>query len=305
MEPQTYDQQQDNSIPPKPPDIDPKFTKPSFKDMLITQDPMLFANLGNDHDKSSILMDQDDQSNTQSLLPISEGIKCISLSPEDKTRIYEPWKHAIIIKLVGKRMLHHYLKKKIQELWKPSEDFQLIDLGMDYYIIKLKKKENMEKAMQQGPWFINGYFLSIIHWKPNFVATKERVTKSAVWIRLPRLPTEFYDAKILEKIGNAIGRLLKIDVCTSTTLRGRYARLCVELSLDMPVQPSIYVGHHKQTIHYEGENFLCTKCGRLGHIAQKCPFFLQLNKNIPNEITCKDPPSSKEGDQEVWTTVSF
>lgn len=122
--------------------------------------------------------------------------------------------------------------------------------------------------MHQGPWFINGHFFSIIRWKPNFVATQEKVTKLAVWIRLPQLPTEFYDGKILEKIGNAIDRLLKIDVCTSTTLRGRYARLCLELPLEMPVQPFIY----EQTIHYEGENFLCTKCRRLGHIAQKCPF---------------------------------
>lgn len=123
----------------------------------------------------------------------------------------------------------------------------------------------MENAIQQGPWFINGHFLSITIWKPNFVASKERLTTSAVWIKLPQLASEFYDSKILEKIGNAIGCLLKIDVCKSTTLRGRYARLCVELPLEITVQPFLYVGHHKQYIHYEGENFLCTKCGRLGH----------------------------------------
>uniref|UniRef100_A0A1U7WW10 Uncharacterized protein LOC104227795 n=2 Tax=Nicotiana sylvestris TaxID=4096 RepID=A0A1U7WW10_NICSY len=192
-------------------------------------------------------MDSEDQVVDQPTLTTSKGIKLITLTDEEKVRIYEPWKNSI----VGKRMLHHYLKRKIQELWKPTEDFQLIDLGVDYYIIKFKKKENMDKVMNQGPWFINGHFLSITRWKPNFVVTQEKVTNSAVWIRLPQLPTEFYDGKILEKIGNAIGRLLKIDVCTSTTLRGRYARLCVELPLEVPVQPFIYVGHHKQAIHYE------------------------------------------------------
>lgn len=55
---------------------------------------------------------------------------------------------------------------------------------------------------------------------------------TAVWIHLPNLPTEFYNGIILQTIRNSIGRLLKIDACTSATLRGRYARLCVELPMD-------------------------------------------------------------------------
>lgn len=43
------------------------------------------------------------------------GTKAISLTKEDKQRIYEPWKFSIIVKLFGKRIMHHYLKKKIQE----------------------------------------------------------------------------------------------------------------------------------------------------------------------------------------------
>ncbi|XP_070005255.1 uncharacterized protein [Nicotiana sylvestris] len=202
-------------------------------------------------------------------------------------------------------MLHHYFKKEIQDLWKPTEDFQMIDLGEDYYIIKFKNKDNMEKAIQQGPWFINGNFLSITEWKPNFVASKERLTTTAVWVRLPQLPTEFNDGKILEKIGNAIGRLLKIDVCISTTLRGRYARLCVELPLEIPVQPFLYIGQHKQHIHYEGDNFLCTNCGRLGHITKQCSF-IKLDAKVSKE-TIKEQAtiSMLENQQEEWKTVSF
>ncbi|XP_075092262.1 uncharacterized protein LOC142172523 [Nicotiana tabacum] len=211
---------------------------------------------------------------------ITECIKVIALSEDDRQRIYEPWKYAIIVKLVGKRMMHHYLQKKIQDLWRSTEDLQMIDLGENYYIIKFRKRDNMEKAIQQGPWFVNGHFLSITKWKPNFVASKERLTTTAVWIRLPQLPTEFYDGEILRKINNAIGRLLKVDVCTSTTLRGRYARLCVELPLEIPVQPFLYVGQHKQHIHYEGDNFLCTNCGRLGHTKNQCSFIKLDAKTI-------------------------
>lgn len=140
MDSQPYEQQQ-HTIPPKPPDIDQSMIKPSFKDMLTTSNPLLFTTIKNHQDIYPPMMDSEDQVVDQPTLTTSKGIKFITLSDEEKVQIYEPWKNLIIVKLVGKRMLHHYLKKKIQELWKPTEDFQLIDLGVDYYIIKFKKKE--------------------------------------------------------------------------------------------------------------------------------------------------------------------
>ncbi|XP_075110427.1 uncharacterized protein LOC142181308 [Nicotiana tabacum] len=202
---------------------------------------------------------------------VYQNMRQIILSEDDKQRIYNPWKYSLIIKLMGKRIVHHYLKRKTQELWKVDENYPLIDLGEDYYTVKLMKEESMIMILHNGPWFIKGYFLSVQKWVPNFVATKASQNYTSVWIRLPQLPTEFYDGIILTKIGNCIGKLLKVDACTSVTLRGGYARLCVELSLDQPIQTFIMIGHHKQRIHYEGEGFLCKACGRLGYSNQSCP----------------------------------
>lgn len=162
----------------------------------------------------------------------------------------------------------------------------------------------MERALHQGPWFISGYHLSVIKWKPNFVASTEKLTSTTIWIRLPQLPTGFYDGKILQKIGNSIGRLLKIDVCTSTTVRGRYAPLCVEIPLNTPVESFILIGNHKQAIHYEGEGLLCIKCGRLGHPCHQCTFqsenAQQHHKNAHTK-QCE----SETNQQGEWQTVSF
>lgn len=92
---------------------------------------------------------------------------------------------------------------------------------------------------------------------------------------MPQLPTEFYDGIILAKIGNAIDKLLKIDVCTSATIRGRYARLCVQLPPEQKVQSHILIGTHKQVILYEGDNSLCKVCGCLGHCSHPITHNLQ------------------------------
>lgn len=70
---------------------------------------------------------------------------------------------------------------------------------------------------------------------------------SAIWIHLPKLPNKFYDHAILTRIGSKLGKLLKTDICTSATLQGRYARLCIEIPLLIPVKTHIYIGILKQS----------------------------------------------------------
>nr|XP_009759323.1 PREDICTED: uncharacterized protein LOC104211883 [Nicotiana sylvestris] len=149
----------------------------------------------------------------------------------------------------------------------------------------------METALQKGPWFIFGNFLSVQCWEPNFVPSRAKQIFTAIWIRLPELPTKFYDEKILNKVGNTIGRLLKVDACTSAALRGRYARICVELPLNKQVKSSVWIGSHKQQILYECDKLLCLNCGFLGHSTGQCV----TTKIQPYTSITKGKDAEKEG----------
>ncbi|XP_070005350.1 uncharacterized protein At4g02000-like [Nicotiana sylvestris] len=168
----------------------------------------------------------------------------------------------------------------------------------------------MITALHSAPWFINGYFLSTRQWEPNFVAGKAKQIHTTIWVRLPQLSTEFYDGLILRKIGNSIGKLLKIDACTSSTLRGRYVRLCVELPLDQPVQQCILIGSYLQNLVYEGINFLCKSCGYLGHTVTSCtvttPKINNLQVPIAQEQGKEDQSlTTVPSPEEQWQVVSF
>ncbi|KAH0678628.1 hypothetical protein KY285_019702 [Solanum tuberosum] len=158
--------------------------------------------------------------------------------------------------------------------------------------------------------FVNGYFLSIKIWYPNFVALKAKKTKSAIWIRLPELQTEFCDHSILARIGKKLGELVKTDVCTSETLRERYAIICVEVPIGVPVQKYISIGHHKQPFNYKCSTILCARCGVLGHTIQICPkkHIAPMTQNDTMEMQV-DPihPTTKDADDKDGTCqiVSF
>nr|XP_009794210.1 PREDICTED: uncharacterized protein LOC104241008 [Nicotiana sylvestris] len=227
----------------------------------------------------------------------------IPLSPEEKERLYMPWKFSVIIKIFKRKMPHHMLRSRLINLWKPSEQLILVDLGWDFFIVKFSLEESMVKALHLGPWFVSGHFQSVRKWEPKFVPHEATLTSTAIWIRLPQLPTEFYDKVILEKVGRKLGKLLKIDQCTSSTLRGRYARICIQVPQETPVEISVIIGDQKQLVVYEGEGTLCTSCGRIGHTASKCNYkpHSSATVNGTQEFHQTDPtPEESE-----WKTVTF
>ena len=36
-----------------------------------------------------------------------------------------------------------------------------MDLGRDFFLFKFKAKEDMDKVLSGGPWFIGGHFVAI------------------------------------------------------------------------------------------------------------------------------------------------
>lgn len=166
----------------------------------------------------------------------------------------------------------------------------------------------MIKALHGGPWFILNHFLSVRKWEPKFIASSTQFTYSAIWVRLPELPTKFYDLEILQRVGSKFGHLLKVDTCTSTTTMGRYARICIELPLEKTLKTHVHIGHHMQILLYEGLNLLCTNCGGFGHAKGNCFFIAhisldQINKNeVANSFTTENIEQPQETE---WKAVNF
>lgn len=122
---------------------------------------------------------------------IGNGIKTITLSKEENERLRSPWKNFLIIKLLGGKTTHQYLRENLVSLWKVLEAFPLIDLDLDFYISKFMQSKSVSQVLQNGSCFINGHYLSIKNWEPNFVPQNKKVTYSVVWVSLPHLPTKF------------------------------------------------------------------------------------------------------------------
>ncbi|KAK7402242.1 hypothetical protein VNO78_14348 [Psophocarpus tetragonolobus] len=64
--------------------------------------------------------------------------------------------------------------------------------------------------------------------------------------------------------------MLKIDGVISNKAHGRFARICVEIDLDMSLQPKVIARGYILNLQYEGLHSICFKCHQYGHKDISC-----------------------------------
>jgi len=108
---------------------------------------------------------------------------------------------------------------------------------------------------------------------------------------------EYYVERILLALDAAIGTPIKVDLQTLDATRGKYARVCVEIRLDLLVVGRFWFKNHWFNIEYEGLHLLCTKCGLYGHVGNNCHVKKMTKQQVTTVESQKDDVSvSMEGE---------
>ena len=182
------------------------------------------------------------------------------------------------MKVIEKMVGYQVMSTRLLSLWKPSGRMDCVDFGKRFFLIRLSAKEDYGRALKDGPWFVSGHYLSMRNWEANFNPAKANVAMIAAWVHLPNLPIEYYEPSVLRDFGKAIGLVLRIDMHIATKTRGKFARLCIQISYDRPLIKLIKVGGISQLVQYEGLSSLCVSCRRVGHREENCPYRVRTSE---------------------------
>lgn len=242
----------------------------SFKNALLNANKSAEEEMANRLEMFPESEDEEEEEEDQEMHQTKSRIK-VTFPKDHLKKIRQNWRGCLIIKLLGRNMGYKILMDKIHRLWNLDGNFTPIDVGLGYYVIKFELRSDYFKVYHGGPWIIQDHYLTVQKWQGNFKADQARATKTAIWIRLSMLPLEYYEEETLKLVAKELGKVLKIDLKTEMEARGSYARICLEVDLNKPLEPSIAVDKHDIRIEYEHIHQICFACGRVGHKREFCP----------------------------------
>lgn len=90
-----------------------------------------------------------------------DGIPTMHITKEEHRCLCEPWKKALIVKLLGKNLGPLIMEEQLRRIWKPIGLMFMTDLGNFFYVIKLEDELDYEKVIFRGPWLISNHYLTI------------------------------------------------------------------------------------------------------------------------------------------------
>lgn len=142
---------------------------------------------------------------------------------------------------------------------------EFIDLGNDWLLIRFANCQDKMLVFDQRPWFVNGLNFVVTNWAPFFDPYHTAITKVDQWVRIPRLPWEFWDLDCLKELLRHVGKVVRVDQNTLLRLKGKFARVCVNLDITEPLPGSITITTRdlsmRVPIIYEWLHEVCPLCG--------------------------------------------
>ncbi|CAN1182666.1 hypothetical protein LINPERHAP2_LOCUS36101 [Linum perenne] len=119
---------------------------------------------------------------------------------------------------------------------------------------------------------VGDHYVVFQSWRQYLCPEESSLSTLRVWIRIPGLPLEYFDATVLKTIGDKNGKTVRIDHTTLQDNRVNFTRICVEVDLSKPLLSKYHLRRRVRRIEYEGLHTNFFSCGCYGHQQEACSF---------------------------------
>ncbi|CAN1164706.1 hypothetical protein LINPERHAP2_LOCUS25724 [Linum perenne] len=229
----------------------------------------------------------------------------VQFSDTEISEFYKPWSKALVVRVLEKSFAYPVLKRRLETIWAKAGHIQVADMSNDFFLVRFSSADDYQRAAFNGPWKMFDYYITVARWSPEF-NEDEPIGKILTWVRLPKLPIHFFNPTAVNRIGNHIGRTVRMDLATAEGARARYARVCVEVDLSKPLLGKYQIGDRVFLVEYESLENICFHCGIYGHKDDSCPSMTSNAKADNAEVPISPPEAVPEeaGDTGSWMIVT-
>lgn len=134
--------------------------------------------------------------------------------------------------------------------------------------------ERRDQIIVAHPVFFDSKPMIVKPWDPNVDLVREKIRTLPIQIEM-HLDFKDYGEQCLHKIASHVGKLIKLDQATKKRDKLQYARMMIEVKLDMefPEEISFYKNNNKVLgvkVEYDWKPTQCATYKGMGHRALEC-----------------------------------
>jgi len=212
---------------------------------------------------------------------VESGEDMLHITNEDVDDVAEIWGFCLVGQFTG-RFPGMDAVRNIREGWKVECTHWVHRSG--WIVFKFTSEEDRLSVLNGGPYFIYGRCLMLKNMPRCFRFGGEEFATVPVWVQLPDLPLECWNARALSKIASRIGKPISTDKMTLTKERLSFARVMVEVDASKELVSSLEIklptgDIYDQLVVFEVKPKYCKKCKVFGHMEGDCSKVLEGTKH--------------------------
>lgn len=138
------------------------------------------------------------------------------------------WNHCLVGHFLYGKMAFPLLSSTAKYVW-GKKGLKIVRQLDSRFIFEFEDEDSKLRALENGPYFFSRRYLVLKKFHHMLVLEIEHPTSIPTWIKVHKLPLEFWTKEGFSRIGSAIGKPLRVDMDTEKRRRLDYARICVEV----------------------------------------------------------------------------
>ncbi|XP_020245375.1 uncharacterized protein LOC109823507 [Asparagus officinalis] len=217
----------------------------------------------------------------------SKNKDTISFNDDEWNEDISIWQSSLIGQVMGLNVKFKAMESYVQRTWRNfMHEVCLLKPGL--FLIKFKNTDEMNEILCKGPWFFGSRPLLLKQWTNGEDIEKINDSVYPLWIQLPSLRLNLWNAKSISKIASAIGCPIATDRLTANRQRLAYARVLVEVKMPSPLPDKINFldpkgKQYTQKVIYEFKPKWCEVCKQVGHDIRNCRRQIKTQRWVPKQ----------------------
>lgn len=177
--------------------------------------------------------------------------------------------------LTEKNINFNAMQNVIASLWRPREGMEIHDIGGQRYSFVFYHSLDMQKVLEGGPWTFEQNLLVTHQLQEGDDPHTVLLNYMDIWVQLYDIPNGCFSEKIIQGIGNYVGKLIKTDPLNLNGMWKAYARVRVTMDVTKPLKRKMKLKREGGdwnwvNFKYERLSTFCFVCGIMGHSERDC-----------------------------------